>query len=93
MGSTYIYIMLDFLTRNQQALGLTTVELTDNSHFRCSEDRSRSLQLGFSRQLEGEKPYYMQFGFVPKYRSAIHKLQRNSVNYDTTMSSSGTIFH
>ena len=70
-------IMIDFLKTHQQDLEIQLIELDDNSHHRCHENPSDSIGLELSRQLEGDQPYYTQFGFQPKERSARQKLLHN----------------
>ena len=70
-------IMTEFLIEHRRELGITQIELTDNSRYRCPDHRQSSIILEKSRQLEGEDPYYMQFGYYPKYLGSRNKLVDN----------------
>lgn len=77
IGKIYVEIMTQFLIEHQQELGIDTIELIDNAHYRCPNNRQLSIQLEKSRQLEGDDPYYMQFGYRPKYQKSSRKLWYN----------------
>lgn len=76
-GGVYVRLMLRFLERHARELDIQTVELTDNAFYQCVENCVFRIHLEQSRQLEGEYPYYVQFGFMPKYLSAYQKLVHN----------------
>ena len=77
IGSIYVQLMTQFLIENHQKLDVTRIELTDNAYYRCPLNRRRSIHLELSRQLEGKEPYYVQFGYRPKYALSARKLVRN----------------
>ena len=72
-----IKIMLQYLTDHIDQLGIRTIEINDNNHYIWHENHAKSLHLEKSRQLEGMFPYYMQFGFMPKFLSAYQKIVSN----------------
>lgn len=77
IGRVYVQMMTQFLIENHKRLGINRIEFTDNAHYRCQQNRSYGLHLEQSRQLVGEDPYYIQFGYVPKYKSSRQKLLKN----------------
>lgn len=77
IGRIYIDVMTQYLIEHQQELGINRIELTDNAHYRCPQQRHLSIHLEKSRQLEGDDPYYMQFGYHPKYSGSSRKLINN----------------
>ena len=70
-------MITQYLKENKDLLGINRIEFHDNSHFRCPENRNISIQLELSRQLEGQYPYYVQFGYIPAHKSSRLKLMRN----------------
>lgn len=77
IGYIYVQIMTQFLIIHHEELGINKIELFDNARYRCPENRQLSVHLEKSRQLEGKYPYYMQFGYKPKYKSSMTKLLSN----------------
>jgi hypothetical protein len=77
MGGIFLQIMLDYLTENKNLLKIHTAELDDNSFHLCELDPTHRIKLEKSRQLEGDDPFYMKFGFIPRYKSVVKKLQYN----------------
>ena len=77
IGRVYVHMMTQFIIDNHERLGVNRIELTDNAHYRCPQNRRISIYLERSRQLEGEDPYYIQFGYVPKSTKSSRKLHRN----------------
>ena len=57
--------MIQFLKRYASQLGITHIEVTDSSLFHCPTNHHFSIPLEMSRQLEGQYPYYVQFGLNP----------------------------
>jgi hypothetical protein len=76
-GHIYIRMMLQFLKERADQLGITQVELSDCSSYKCPERPTVSIPLEFGRQLEGKDPYYMQFGFRPKSERSVIILANN----------------
>ena len=77
IGALYVELITFYLKENKDLLKIHSIEFHDNSHFRCPDDRSMSLHLELSRQLEGLDPYYMQFGYRPKQPSSQKVLDQN----------------
>ena len=77
IGKIYVSVMTQFLIEHHQQLGITQIELVDNAHYRCPKKRGVILQLEKTRQLEGNDPYYMQFGYFPQFRGTANKLAYN----------------
>jgi hypothetical protein len=77
IGWVYVHMMTHFLVTNRERLGIKRIELTDNAHYHCPNNRQFSIHLELSRQLEGDDPYYVQFGYRPKYRSSARRLEKN----------------
>lgn len=77
IGRIYVEVITHFLIEHHVELGINRIELVDNAHYRCPRNRQSSIQLEKSRQLEGEYPYYMQFGYQPKDKSSRDQLVRN----------------
>lgn len=77
IGFAYVHLMVRFLTRHHQRLGINRIELFDNAYYRCPKDRSLGIHLEQSRQLEGQFPYYIQFGFIPEDVESAQVLFKN----------------
>ncbi len=77
IGKIYVEVMTQFLIEHHRSLGITQIELVDNAHYRCPKKLDLILQLEKTRQLEGKDPYYMQFGYQPKFRRTANKLAYN----------------
>lgn len=77
LGWVYVNMMTHFLVTNHERLGIKRIELTDNAHYHCPNNRHLSIHLEKSRQLEGDDPYYVQFGYRPKYSSTVRRLEKN----------------
>ena len=77
IGRIYVSVMTQFLIEHHQRLGINRIELVDDAHYRCPKRSDDVLQLEKTRQLEGEDPYYMQFGYRPQFRRMADKLVYN----------------
>ena len=76
--SIFLKCILEYLTVHKDDLGISRVELADMSKKLIKFDYDQyAIELEQSRQLEGKYPYYMSFGFIPVYTSALIKLQEN----------------
>lgn len=77
-GSIFLQIIMKYLKKNKNILGINRIELTDNSRkIIKTGDVVHDINLFKSRQLENKIPYYMKFGFFPVLRSTYHKLKKN----------------
>jgi hypothetical protein len=76
-GRIYVTMMLQFLAEHKEQLGIKRFELGDDSKHHCRENHLSFIPLEIGRQLAGNFPYYMQFGFRPKYKKNMKILERN----------------
>jgi hypothetical protein len=77
LARVYVQTMTQFLIDHHRELGINQVIVVDHAHYRCLSNRQLSIHLEQSRQLEGQEPYYMQFGYLPESGDNRHILQDN----------------
>jgi len=74
----FLLIIMNYLKKNKNILGINRIELTDNSRKIIKiNDVIHDINLFKSRQLENKIPYYMKFGFFPVLKSTYYKLKKN----------------
>ena len=77
IGRIYVHLMTQFIIEHHQELGVNRISLDDNAIYRCPLDRHMTLHLERTRQLEGDDPYYVQFGYTPQNEKSSRILLRN----------------
>ncbi len=77
-GSLFLSTIIRYLRDNKHKLDISMITVSDNSHKPIFIDKQKyAFRLEYSRQLEGKKPYYMSFGFLPIELSAYVKIHNN----------------
>lgn len=77
-GSLFLSFILRYLRRMKDELEIRTLTVSDTSHKSIYLDNQKyTFNLQYSRQLEGRKPYYMDFGFLPMKLSGYVKIDYN----------------
>jgi len=73
-GDLLMHAIISYCREKKDELKITRLQLSDESAYMCGRNE---IQLEPARQLMGEYPYYMKFGFTPVDLSALDVLERN----------------
>lgn len=75
-GRVVLLAMIEYCRQNKDHLGIRTLMLDDTSEYKCPDTRI-GINLIKSRQFQGIKPYYMEYGFKPIKSTANWKIENN----------------
>ena len=73
-GDLLMYAVISYCRDKKAELGIDRLQLSDKSDYVCN---GNEIHLEQVRQLMGQYPYYMKFGFTPVDRTALDVLERN----------------
>jgi hypothetical protein len=89
-GEILMKALLQYCYEHLSEMRINRLELGDMAEWECQANNEMIL-IGNSNMLLGRDPYYMKFGFVPVYTSAMRKIEYNRELADRLVTNSKAI--